>query len=64
MTTPTPPKTDMSDIYQLLVGFGLPVILLLILSGLMIAGIDGEVKTLMAAVVGWIIKSGVTYKRK
>ena len=52
------------EIMDLCVGFGLPVILLIILAGLMFGGIDGEVKTLMAAVVGWIIKSGFSYRKK
>ena len=44
---------------DILIDFGLPALILVMLFTLMILEIDGEVKTLMAAVVGWIINSGV-----
>ena len=48
---------------DILIDFGLPAIILAMLFTLMILRIDGEVKTLMAAVVGWIINSGVARAR-
>ena len=44
--------------------FALPFLILVGLFALMFCGIDGEVKTLMAGVIGWITKSGVTRARK
>ena len=49
---------------DILIDFGLPAIILAMLFTLMVLGIDSEVKTLMAATVGWIIKSGVSNGRK
>ena len=45
---------------DILIDFGLPAIILAMLFTLLMTGIDGEVKTLMATVVGWIVKSGIT----
>ena len=49
---------------DILIDFGLPALILAMLFTLLITGIDGEVKTLLATVVGWIVKSGVTRMRK
>lgn len=49
---------------DILIDFGLPALILVMLFVLMLTGIDSEVKTLMAAVVGWIINSGVSKTRK
>ena len=49
---------------DILIDFGLPALILAMLFTLLITGIDGEVKTLMSAVVGWIINSGVHKARK
>ena len=49
---------------DILIDFGLPALILAMLFTLLITGIDGEVKTLMSAVVGWIINSGVHKVRK
>ncbi len=46
------------------IDFGLPFVVLVMLFALMFTGVDSEVKTLMAAMVGWITHSGVTRSRK
>lgn len=46
------------------IDFGLPVLILILLFALLFSGRDGEVKTLLASVIGWIIKSGVSRKKK
>jgi len=48
---------------DILIDFGLPVLILAMLFTLLLSGIDGEVKTLFAATIGWIIKSGVSRVR-
>jgi len=60
MTQPPNPDDKIDDIRELLVDFGLPFLVLIILTILLATGIDGEVKTLFAGVVGWIIKGGVS----
>lgn len=57
-------NSTLDDIREFCVDFGIPVLVLLILAILLGVGIDGEVKTLFAGVVGWLIKSGVSRKRK
>mgnify|MGYP003394463230 CR=1 FL=1 len=52
-------KTTLDDIRVFCVDFGLPVLIIVILALLMAFGIDSEVKTLLAATVGWIINSGI-----
>lgn len=42
------------------IDFGIPVLILVILAVLMLTGTDREIKTLFAATVGWLIKSGVS----
>jgi hypothetical protein len=63
MTTPTNPDSKIDDIREFCVDFGLPLVVLIILAVLMATGIDSELKTLFAGVVGWIIKSGVSRKK-
>ncbi len=58
MSTPTPPESNVDELKDILIDFGIPVLLIIILSLLLIFKVDGEVKTLLAAVVGWITKSG------
>ncbi len=58
MSTPTPPESNIDELKDILIDFGIPVLLIIILSLLLIFKVDGEVKTLLAAVVGWITKSG------
>ena len=48
---------------DILIDFGLPSLILILLFILLVTGIDGEVKTLMATVIGWIVKSGVSRVR-
>lgn len=48
---------------DILIDFGLPALILIMLFILLLTGIDGEVKTLFAATVGWIVKSGVSRVR-
>ena len=64
LTNQPPTDSKLDDIRELCVDFGIPVIVLLILMTLLLTGIDGEVKTLFAGVVGWIIKQGVSRKKK
>ena len=45
---------------DILIDFGLPALIIIILAALMATGVDSEVKTLLAATVGWVIKSGVS----
>lgn len=49
----------MRSVTDLCIDFGLPAMLMIMLFVLLLTGIDGEVKTLMAAVVGWLTHSGV-----
>jgi len=48
----------------MLIDFGLPALILILLTVLLISGLNGEVKSLMAATIGWIIKSGVSRPSK
>ena len=64
MPLPQPKDSALDDIRELCVDFVLPALLIIILALLLAFGIDGEVKTLLAAVVGWIVKSGYSRKRK
>lgn len=61
---PEPKDSILDDWRELLVDFGLPALLIIILSLLLAFHIDGEVKTLLAAVVGWIVKSGYSRTNK
>ena len=56
------PKTDslLDDIRELLVNFGLPVIIIIVCALLLWKGIDGEVKSILAIAAGWVFKSGYT----
>jgi hypothetical protein len=45
---------------DLLIDFGLPVLLILVFFILLLCGIDGEVKSLLAIAAGWVFKSGIT----
>ena len=47
---------------DILIDFGLPAMILIMLFVLMLTGTNGEVKALMAATVGWILKSGIQHK--
>ncbi len=58
------PESTIDDVRELCVDFGIPFVLLIILAALLVTGIDGEVKTLFAAVVGWLTNSGVRRTRK
>ena len=60
MSTPPNPDSKLDDIREFCIDFGLPVVVLVICAVLMGLGIDSEIKTLFAGVVGWIIKSGVS----
>ncbi len=54
----------MKNLTIILIDFGLPCLILIMLFILLLCHIDGEVKTLMAATIGWIIKSGIQTVRK
>ena len=64
MNDASKPDSIIDDIRELLVDFGIPVLVLIILTFLLCTGIDSEVKTLFAGVVGWLIKSGVSRAKK
>lgn len=49
---------------DILVDFGTPALILILLFVLLLTGIDSEVKTLFATVVGWMVKSGISRVRK
>jgi len=51
------------EIRTFCVEFALPVFILTICAVLLLTGIDGEVKTILAGAAGWIFKSGYS-KRK
>lgn len=65
MVQPTQPPeqkdTTLDDIRELLVDFGLPFLIIITCGVLLISGIDGEVKSILALAAGWIFKSG--YKK-
>ncbi len=48
---------------DILIDFVLPALILAMLFTLLLTGIDGEVKTLFATVLGWIVKGGVSRVR-
>ncbi len=48
----------------MLIDFGLPALILILLTILLVLGLNGEVKSLMAATIGWIIRSGVVKPSK
>ena len=62
-TQPEPHKT-IDDVRELLVDFGLPVIIILVAMTLLLTGKDGEVKTILALAAGWIFKSGYQRVKK
>jgi len=49
---------------DLLIDFGLPTLILIMLFTLIVTGLNGEIKTLFAAICGWIVYGGVTKIRK
>ncbi len=63
MSTPTPTEDKYQEIKDILIDFGIPVILIIVLSLLLVFKVDSEVKTLLAAVIGWITKSGISRAR-
>ena len=44
---------------DILIDFGIPVFILAILAGMIFSGIDGEVKSLFAATVGYLTHSSI-----
>ncbi|OGO29976.1 MAG: hypothetical protein A2Z29_04730 [Chloroflexi bacterium RBG_16_56_11] len=46
------------------VGFILPLIVILAATILLLTGIDGEVKTILAMSAGWLFKSGYTARKR
>lgn len=47
-----------------LIDFGLPALILVLLTLCLLLGHDGEIKSLYAAVIGWIIHGGVSRYRQ
>jgi hypothetical protein len=60
------PKPDsvLDDIRELLMDFGLPVIIICVCMVLILTGADGEVKAILALAAGWVFKSGYTKVKK
>ncbi len=54
------PDNQLDDIREILTDFGLPVLIIIVCAILLITGIDGEVKSILALAAGWIFKSGYT----
>ncbi len=54
------PDSQLNDIREILTDFGLPVLIIIVCTILLITGIDGEVKSILALAAGWIFKSGYT----
>jgi hypothetical protein len=48
---------------EILVDFGLPVLIILVCLVLLLTGRDGEVKTMLTLAAGWIFKSGYSRKK-
>jgi hypothetical protein len=55
--TPTPPRDIITEVQELLVSFGLPALIIIVCALLLWAGIDGDVKAILAIAAGWIFKS-------
>ncbi len=53
----------MKDLKDILIDFGIPVLILVMCFVLMVTGIDGDVKTTFAGAVGWLLASGIRTKR-
>jgi len=53
----------MTQFESFCIDFLLPFAVFVMLFVLMLTGIDGEVKTLMAGMIGWMTHSGVTRGR-
>jgi len=51
-------------IRDVLIDFGLPVVLIGCATFLLVTGIDGEVKSILLMAAGWIFHSGYTRKRR
>lgn len=43
--------------------FGLPALVLVICTVLLMTGVDGEVKTILAGAAGWLFKSGYARRK-
>lgn len=63
MPTPKPATWTPTEVTDLVVDFGLPVVIILVAMTLLLTGIDGEVKTILVLAAGWIFKSGITRKK-
>ncbi len=64
MQTPTPAIWTPGEVTDLVVDFGLPVVIILVAMTLLLTGVDGEVKTILVLAAGWIFKSGITRKQR
>lgn len=58
------PDSHLDDMRELLVSFGLPALLIVVCLILLVTGIDGEVKSILAVAAGWIFRSGYKTARK
>ena len=56
--------SNLDDIRELCVDFGLPALVIGITAALLLTGRDGEVKTILAMAAGWLFKSGYTRSAK
>ena len=64
MSEQEPKDSLIDDIRELCVAFLLPAMILVFAFVLLLTGIDGEVKTIMALAAGWLFKSGYTHTAK
>jgi hypothetical protein len=63
MTSPLKADWTPGDVTNLCIDFGLPVLVILVATLLLMTGVDGEVKTMLTLAAGWIFHSGYTRKR-
>ena len=60
-----PERGNMQDnIRDTLIDFGLPALLIVVCTILILTGKDGEVKSILAMAAGWIFKSGVQKRKR
>ncbi|MBA7631804.1 hypothetical protein ES703_39340 [subsurface metagenome] len=54
----------MNDLKELLIGFGIPAILIIGSMILLLSGIDGEVKVILAMAAAWTFRSATQRVKK
>jgi len=64
MSNQPQPVSCLDEIKQILVDFGLPALIIIVSMVLLLTGVDGEIKTVLALAAGWMFKSGYTKAKK